>query len=663
MSKKVNKLTEPNMRLYFLLAAVFCAVTLWIEPILGLVEAGVMALTYVYFRRTAQKRREGIQRYVEDMTDDVASAGKSSMLSAPFAMMVFRPDTQEVLWSNESFLQLTGMRENLFDNRLEDTLPGFPAQWLLEGKSECPETVVNNRHFRVFGSLTHPSGRSGARGLLALTYWMDVTEQDELRKKSEENRPIVAVLMLDNYEELMKAGTEAARSSVLAQIDEKISAWVSGTQGLLCKYDRNRYLLLLTEKHYNTLLEGKFSVLDAVRSVVTEDGVAATLSIGVGKDADDYETLFKNAGLSIEMALSRGGDQVVVRNRLDFEFYGGKTKSTEKRTKVKSRVMANALGELISDASQVFIMGHKHADFDAVGAAAGVCCIARKRGKKAQIVIDMDDNAAGPILKRLAALPEYKDAFISGSDAFIKAQPGALLVVVDTNRPDFVESEQLLDTCNRVAVIDHHRRAASYIESAALNFHEPYASSASELVSELLQYLIDPGDLLRAEAEALFAGIVLDTKNFTMRTGSRTFETAAFLRKAGADTALVHKFFQHDLRDTVTKMQIIQGAQTYRGSMAIALTDRPVGRAIAGQAADEMLNIAGIEASFVLFPEAGQAYLSARSGSNVNVQVISEMLGGGGNATTAGAQFPGKTTEDVLPLLKETIDNYFDDEA
>ena len=276
------------------------------------------------------------------------------------------------------------------------------------------------------------------------------------------------MLMLDNYEELMKAGTEAARSSVLAQIDEKISAWVSGTQGLLCKYDRNRYLLLLTEKHYNTLLEGKFSVLDAVRSVVTEDGVAATLSIGVGKDADDYETLFKNAGLSIEMALSRGGDQVVVRNRLDFEFYGGKTKSTEKRTKVKSRVMANALGELISDASQVFIMGHKHADFDAVGAAAGVCCIARKRGKKAQIVIDMDDNAAGPILKRLAALPEYKDAFISGSDAFIKAQPGALLVVVDTNRPDFVESEQLLDTCNRVAVIDHHRRAASYIDCAQL---------------------------------------------------------------------------------------------------------------------------------------------------------------------------------------------------
>ena len=661
MSKKVNKLTEPNMRLYFLLAAVFCAVTLWIEPILGLVEAGVMALTYVYFRRTAQKRREGIQRYVEDMTDDVASAGKSSMLSAPFAMMVFRPDTQEVLWSNESFLQLTGMRENLFDNRLEDTLPGFPAQWLLEGKSECPETVVvNNRHFRVFGSLTHPSGRSGARGLLALTYWMDVTEQDELRKKSEENRPIVAVLMLDNYEELMKAGTEAARSSVLAQIDEKISAWVSGTQGLLCKYDRNRYLLLLTEKHYNTLLEGKFSVLDAVRSVVTEDGVAATLSIGVGKDADDYETLFKNAGLSIEMALSRGGDQVVMRNRLDFEFYGGKTKSTEKRTKVKSRVMANALGELVSDASQVFIMGHKHADFDAVGAAAGVCCIARKRGKKAQIVIDMDDNAAGPILKRLAALREYKDAFISGSDAFIKAQPGALLVVVDTNRPDFVESEQLLDTCNRVAVIDHHRRAASYIESAALNFHEPYASSASELVSELLQYLIDPGDLLRAEAEALFAGIVLDTKNFTMRTGGRTFEAAALLRRVGVDTADVQRLFQGTLSDMIERYDIIRHAELYHNDIAIAAVEQDIDRVTAAKAADELLTLRGVRASFVLFKHDTGVNLSARSLGEINVQLIMEKLGGGGNSTTAGGQIPDGTVDAVREQLIAAIDQYLE---
>ena len=661
MSKRVNKLTEPNMRLYFLLTALFCIATLWVEPWLGMVECVLTALVYVHFHHTARKRREGIQRYVEDMTDDVASAGKSSMLSAPFAMMVFRPDTREVLWSNESFSQLTGIREDLFDNHLEEMLPGFSSQWLLDGRSECPETIeVNGRRFRVFGSLSHPNTRGGARGLLALTYWMDTTEQDQLKKLSEENRPIVAVLMLDNYEELMKAGTEAARSAVLAQIDEKISAWVAGTDGLLCKYDRNRYLLILTEKSYAALAEGKFSVLDAVRSVVTEDGVAATLSIGVGKDADDYDTLFKNAKLSIEMALSRGGDQVVVRNRLDFEFYGGKTKSAEKRTKVKSRVMANALGELISDASQVFVMGHKHADMDSVGAAAGICCIARKRGKKAQIVIDTENNAAEAVLKRLAALPEYKDTFISGNDAFIKAQAGALLVVVDTNRPDFVESEQLLDTCNRVAVIDHHRRAASYIESAALNFHEPYASSASELVSELLQYLTESGDLLRAEAEAMLAGIVLDTKNFTMRTGGRTFEAAALLRRAGADTADVQRLFQGSLSDMIERYDIIRHAELYRDDIAIAAVEEDIDRVTAAKAADELLTLRGVRASFVLFKHGTGVNLSARSLGEINVQLVMEKLGGGGNSTTAGGQVADQTVDAVRDLLLAAIDRYLE---
>lgn len=659
MSKNVNKLTEPNMRLYFLLAAVFCAVTLWIEPILGLVEAGVMALTYVYFRRTAQKRREGIQRYVEDMTDDVASAGKSSMLSAPFAMMVFRPDTQEVLWSNESFLQLTGMRENLFDNRLEDTLPGFPAQWLLEGKSECPETVVvNNRHFRVFGSLTHPSGRSGARGLLALTYWMDVTEQDELRKKSEENRPIVAVLMLDNYEELMKAGTEAARSSVLAQIDEKISAWVSGTQGLLCKYDRNRYLLLLTEKHYNTLLEGKFSVLDAVRSVVTEDGVAATLSIGVGKDADDYETLFKNAGLSIEMALSRGGDQAVVKNRVTFEFFGGRGGEVERRTKVKSRVMANALSQLIQDSSKVYVMGHRFSDLDTLGAAAGVCCIARKFGTPCRIVMDANKTAAGQLRDRMLSAPEYSKAFLSPQEAFLHADSRTLLVVVDTNRPDQVENASLLEACTRVAVIDHHRRAANYISNATMSFHEPYASSACELMAELLEELVEQPDILHVEAEAMLSGIMLDTKDFTVRTGERTFEAAAFLRRAGADTSEVKKLLQTDMEHTVARYKILQTASIYRADIAIAAPTEPQDRIVAAQAADELLNIAGVTASLVIYPMGnGDVFISARSIGELNVQLVMEALGGGGSRSSAAVQLHDVSVAQAVQMARAAIDD------
>lgn len=661
-NRRISKLVDPSFRLYFVVVFLFAALTLRVSIPLALCEGAAMAFLWWYFRHTAKKRRDGIRQYIDDMADDMTTADKASMLSAPFAMMVFRPDTQEILWSNDSFLQLTGVREDIFDNRMEDVLPDFPTHWLLEGKTECPETILmNGRHFRIFGNLSHPSNRRGTQSLLATTYWTDVTEQDTLREENEKMRPIVSVIMIDNYEELMKAGSEASRSAVLAQIDEKLGDWVKGSHCLLRKFDRNRYLLVTNEQEYQKLLDGKFSVLDAVRSVVTEDGVAATLSIGVGKDTDEYETLYQNAMLSIEMALSRGGDQVVVRNRLDFEFYGGRTKSTEKRTKVKSRVMANALGELISDAGQIFVMGHKHADFDALGAAAGVCCIARKRGKKAQIVIDMEDNAVKPMLDRLSALPEYKDTFISGSDAFISARQGALLVVVDTNRPDFVESEQLLDACNRVAVIDHHRRAASYIESAALNFHEPYASSASELVTELLQYLAEPSDLLRAESEALLAGIVLDTKNFVTRTGGRTFEAAAFLRRAGADTSDVQRLFQSDLAGMVERYDIIRHAELVHGDIAVAALEKEIDRVTAAKAADELLTLSGIHASFVLFQHGQGVNLSARSLGEINVQFIMEKLGGGGNSTTAGGQVPNGTVDAVREQLLIAIDEYLEE--
>ncbi|MBQ5739000.1 MAG: DHH family phosphoesterase, partial [Oscillospiraceae bacterium] len=623
MSKRILKLLESNMQLYLLVLAAFSLLTMTASLPLGILGLLATVGLYVWFKQSARKQRERIREHLDKVTDDMETAGKASILTAPFAMMVFRPDTQEILWSNDSFLQQTGVGKELYNDKVGELLPGFSAQWLLEGKNECPERVeVGGRRFRVFGNLTHPGGKgSSAQGFLATTYWMDTTEQDMLRKKSEENSPVVAILLVDNYEELMKAGTEATRSAMLAQIDEKISEWVGGAASMLCRYDRNRYLLVLTQKNYQKLCDGKFSVLDSVRSIVTEDGVAATLSIGVGKDADEYDLLFQNAKLSIEMALSRGGDQVVVRNRLDFEFYGGKSKSTERRTKVKSRVMANALGELISDAGQVFVMGHKNADMDALGAAAGICCIARKRGKKAQIVIDMEDNSAQNVLERLAELPEYKDAFISGTDAFIQLQSGALLVVVDTNRPDFVESEQLLDACNRVAVIDHHRRAASYIESAALNYHEPYASSASELVSELLQYLAEPSDLLRAEAEALLAGIMLDTKNFTRRTGSRTFEAAALLRRAGADTMEVQRLFQSDLAGMLERYEIIRHAEMVRDDVAVAAVDKEIDRVTAAKAADELLTMRGVSASVVLFRRGEGVNLSARSLGEVNVQV------------------------------------------
>ena len=409
------------------------------------------------------------------------------------------------------------------------------------------------------------------------------------------------------------------------------------------------------------MVEEKFSILDTVHTVSSEDGVTATLSIGIGKDGGSFEHLFASANKCIEMALSRGGDQAVVKDSLDFQFYGGRRQSAEKRTKVKSRVMAKALNDLVSDASEVYVMGHQYADMDAVGAAAGICCIARKNKKKVRMVIDLDNNNANPLLRRLRVLPEYEDIFITGNDAFIHAQPGALLVVVDTNRPDMVESEALLDSCNRVAVIDHHRRAATYIESAALNFHEPYASSASELVTELLQYLVDPSDLLRGEAEALLAGIVLDTKNFTMRTGGRTFEAAAFLRRAGADTSEVSRLFQSDLKSMVERYDIIRRAGMVHGNIAVAAVDSDCPRVVAAKAADDLLTLQGVQASIVVYRSGENVGLSARSLGDVNVQVLMEKLGGGGNSTTAGGTIPNADVNDIKKRLLEAIDDYFED--
>ena len=297
---------------------------------------------------------------------------------------------------------------------------------------------------------------------------------------------------------------------------------------------------------------------------------------------------------------------------------------------------------------------------DAVGAAAGLCCAARKRGKRAQIVIDQDRNAAKSLLNKLKSLPEYDGVFVSGSDAFLKMQPGALLIVVDTNRPDLVESQQVLDACNRVAVIDHHRRAASYIENVTFSFHEPYASSASELVTELLQYLVEPSDLLREEAESLLAGIVLDTKHFALRTGGRTFEAAAFLRRAGADTTEVQRLFQNNLSEMVSRYSIIRQAEMYRDDIAIAvIPEDGVDRVAAAQAADELLNLKGVRASFVLFKNGEGVQMSARSLGEINVQVILETLGGGGNAATAGGFVENADAMDVHEQLCRAIDDYF----
>ncbi len=660
MNGKLRKLVRTNMVLYILLLLVFAGLTARLSPLLAAGEVAAALLVWYVSRRRNKVMQQQLHQYVERISGGADTAKTSNMLFAPMPMMVFNPDSEDVLWANDLFAELPGVGENIYESRVRDVVKGFETHWLMEGKPEYPGVFTwNDRRYRVFGCLSQPEEK-GRFGVLATTYWMDVTDLEHMRSTLEETKPVAAIVMIDNYEDLMSACPEGKRSAIRAAIEEKMDQWRGTSGALLMKYDRDRYLMVFTEKQYEAFAQGRFAILDEVRTVQAAEGVYATMSIGVGREAGSYDALFKNAGLALEMALSRGGDQAVVKDRMNFEFYGGRAKTTEKRTKVKSRVMANALGDLMDETEHVYVMGHQYADMDTLGAAAGVCAIARKRGKVARIVMDTENNSVGPMLRKLKALPEYKDVFIGGGDAFLRVQPDTLLVVVDTNRPASVESEPLLEACNRVAVIDHHRRGSSYIEKMALNFHEPYASSASELVTELLGYLLEPGDLLKTEAEALLAGIVLDTKNFTNRTGGRTFEAAAYLRRAGADTQDVQRMFQSDLESMIDRYAIIRQAVLYREDLAIAAIDEECERVTAAKAADELLTLSGVQASFVFYPKDGGVYISARSLGEVNVQVIVETLGGGGNSTSAGGQLPGVTVEQVRQMLQEAIDKYYE---
>ena len=658
MNEKLNRILEPRGRLYLALLLVFAAVTCFFHLQIGMVELLLTIIALMYYLVVRHRARKDARGYITCVSESIDAASRDTMVNSPFPMVMFQPDDGDIIWSNDRFLQIVGDREHLFDTKIDAAIPGFTTKWLSEGKSLCPtEYELCGRTYSVLGHITRVGEEED--NLIATTYWMDITTLVQIRERFYDTRPVVAMLLIDNYEDLIRNTNDKTRSALRSAVEDEITAWYQSCGGLFCRYDRDRYLCVFEEQDLKRFRQERFSVVDAVHKVVSPNGINATLSIGIGMDAS-FGEMMDFAGLAIEMALSRGGDQTVIKNRFNFEFHGGRTKENERQTKVKSRVMSNALGELLQGASGVFVMGHRTADLDAVGAAVGICAIARKRGIPAWIIEEQHPYPGDVMSKRIRALPEYENRFIGHQDAMLHLDNRTLLVVVDTNRPEQVIDRDLLQACSRIAVVDHHLRAADYISNAALNFHEPYASSASELVTEMIQYLIDPSDLMRMEAEALLAGIMLDTKNFTLRTGGRTFEAAAFLRRRGADTVEVKKMMQSDLNATIAKYDVIRQAKMVHDHMAISATERPVGRVIASQAADELLNIAGAEASFVLFPDGDATIVCARSVGEVSVQLILEQLGGGGNAAAAGAQVHDSTVEQTQKRLMAAIDQYLE---
>ena len=657
MKKSVGRLLYPNTVWYFAVMLLFAAAAAVLRQYY--LAGGALIVTLIVFtisRVQLSRRKRQLMSYVQTATDSV---GISVHAGSAFPMAVIRLPENEIIWGNPSFFAITGLSDTACYQTLDSVISGFSTSWLREGRSELPgDQMIGGRRYRIYGNYVR-SEDDATTVQLATVYFADMTEMFNIRDEFLRTRPVVSIILIDNYDELTGNLSDSAVSTLDAQINDVVTTWVSGLEALCRKIERNRYLLIFENKSLAHLQEARFSILEDVRRVTTSGGMSATISLGLGKDGASFEENYRFASLAIEMALSRGGDQAVIKDRYNFTFYGGRTKETERHTRVKSRVMAGSLSELIGQSSTVYIMGHRMADLDALGSAVGLLCLCRVRDRPAKIVIDLQKNACQSLISELNAAQGYENLFISGQDALIEADNRSLLIVVDTNRPEQVECKPLLESISRVAVIDHHRRAADYIEQPVLNLHEPYASSASELVTELLQYAVNQRDLRPLEAQALLAGIVLDTKNFSVRTGSRTFESAAYLRKAGADPVEVKKLFQTDLDDTLTRYRVVQAARLYRGELAVACLDETITRTIAAQAADELINIAGITASFVLFPDGDQVIISARSIGACNVQVILEKLGGGGNGATAGAQIKGKPVREVLQELVASIDAFY----
>ena len=645
--------------LVFLIA--FAVVTLMLKYYYLAAAEGVVVLGLViYSVINRSKKRKALKAYIESVTYDTETAKDNTLINFPLPIVVFRIDDSRVVWGNEMFFDICGISDSKTDITVAELVPEFSGKWLMEGKSQSPSLLeVGGRKYQIYGNLVRPSEAEN-QSFMGIAYWLDVTDYDELRSEYEASQPVVAIFVIDNFEELMKNQPERIRNDLRDAVGDKLSQWGDGMGGVIRRFDRDRYVFIFEERYMDSIMAGKFGILEEIHDVVSPNGIHATFSIGVGRGAESMEEAMQFAELSAEMALSRGGDQAVIKNRYHFEFYGGKAGEIETRTKVKSRVMANALAELIKSSSQVLVMGHKISDMDSIGAAAAVCCIARKFDVKARIVVNTDRTAAKVLINKLRTAHEYKDCFISAQEAMLMANSKTLLVVVDTNRPEQVEDTGLLQSCSRLAVIDHHRRAATYIENAALSFIEPYASSACELMTEMIEVVMDEPDILKCEAEAILAGIVLDTKSFTLRTGERTFDAAAFLRRAGADTAEAKKFLQSGLTQSVAKYKILQHTRLYRGT-AIAIPEGAQDRIVAAQAADELLNVAGVDASMVMYEtEDGGIFVSARSIGEMNVQMIMEKLGGGGNRAAAAANMGQMSLADAEAKLLAAVDEYID---
>ena len=610
---------------------------------------GIMALwAAIHCARISRDTR----RQLAAIRGSLLGAREETVAEYPMATMIVR-ETGEVLWQNDYCRQRVLDGEDAFGKRLDQVIPG------LDLSGECgpqgQNVTVAGRMYTLYWVQTQRQGEP-----VRVLYLFDDHDLKVYAKEYFDSRPWVLLMVIDNFSELFLDAKENERSKTMSEIEHIIETFAEENCGLLKKLDKDRYIAVIEDRYMRRVEASRFQVLDQIRGITAGDRISATMSIGVGSKEGSLHESEALARQALDMALGRGGDQAAVKLRDGYEFFGGVSKGVEKRNKVRTRIVANAITEIVQTSQNILVMGHRFADLDCVGAAVGLCAGLRNMGRTARIVLDENRSLAQSLVIKMRE-EGLGDLFISPDTALETLSNDTLLFVVDTHVKTLLESSTVYAGCRNVVVIDHHRKMVDHIDNAIIFFHEPYASSACEMVAELNQYLGEQQKISAPEASAMLAGIMLDTKNFTLRAGVRTFEAAAYLRRMGADTVEVRKLFASNMESYQQRAQLVAAAQEYRGC-AIACTTRemPDMRVIASQAADELLNISGVDASFLLFKVGGGVNMSARSMGAINVQVIMETLGGGGHLTMAAAQLADISMDDAFQKLREAIDGYFE---
>ena len=663
-NKKIFDNLVSRTKIYLIIIIILLIGICWQNKMLIIPAIALYALILAYTYFANNKRKSEISETLQDLTLTVDSAAKTSLINSPFPLIILETDGN-VVWKSSKFAtEFEDIDINTFVNDLiYDLKDEIKRKKDNTDKSILKNILVNKRQYRMIGKFVNSKrySKNEKNEYMAILYFIDETENIKLQKEYNDSKSCVGIIMIDNYEENMQMLESEEKAQYVAEIDKVIYEWTNETNGILIKSDRDRYIYIFEQRYLEKIKEDKFSILDKIKELDPKQKVQFTLSIAISNEGEVDKDKYKSAQTAMDIVLGRGGDQAVIRQNDIYKFFGGRAQEVEKRTKVKARVVAHALENLIKESSKVMVMGHVNPDIDAMGSAIGIYRLAKSLDKNAYIV-----SNSRPALKNfmdsLKEEPEYEDVIISREVAEENIDEDTLLVVVDTHKVNYVESEEVLKKANKIVIIDHHRRSADYIENATLTFQEVYASSAAELVTELLQYAEVNVELKKIEAEALYAGIMMDTKSFTFKTGVRTFEAAAYLRKCGVDIIRVKKWFQSDLESFNKIAEIVKGAEIVNDSIAIALcgdTESKDVSLLCAKAADELLTISDVTASFVLGDTGDKICISGRSIGDINVQVILEKLGGGGHITLAGAQVEGMTIEEVKQELIIRINEYF----